>query len=61
MKQDKAKAEKLENEASTLIDESAQDEAKLDKAAEILAEAEKLKGPLATGETKSEKGKGNQG
>jgi len=60
MKQDKAKAKKLENEASTLIDESPQDEAKLDKAAEILAEAEKLKGPLSVAGAENEEEPGDQ-
>ncbi len=39
-------SEELESEASKLIDGAASDEGKLDKAAEILAEAEKLKGPI---------------
>ena len=46
MSGDDERSEKLENKASELIDQSASDEARLDEAAEILAEAERLKGPL---------------
>jgi hypothetical protein len=60
MKNDKTKAKKLENEASTLIDEGAQDEAKLDKAAEIMAEAEKLKGPVNANQGQGEDGDGEK-
>ena len=59
MKESK-ESEALETEASQLIDKAASDEGKLDKAAELLAEAEKLKGPISQpktadkAETKSE-------
>jgi hypothetical protein len=45
MSGDKEESQKLESKASQLIDQSEDDET-LDEAAEILAQAERLKGPL---------------
>lgn len=46
MVDEKAESNRLETRASKMIDEGGSDENQLDKAAELLAEAEKLKGPL---------------
>jgi hypothetical protein len=58
MSKDLDKSEELETEASQLIDKAASDEGKLDKAAELLAEAEKLKGPVVKDQS-DKKVKGN--
>jgi hypothetical protein len=52
MNQDKNMSEKLEAEASDLLDEVDPDEAKLDRVAYILADAEKLKGSIFKVEAK---------
>ncbi len=58
MSKDSDKSKELESEASQMIDRAASDEGKLDKAAELLAEAEKLKGPIVK-EDSDKKVKGN--
>jgi hypothetical protein len=50
MSGDNEESEKLETEASQLIDQNADDKT-LDEAAEILAKAERLKGPLDKSKT----------
>lgn len=61
MSGDKEESQKLESKASQLIDQSEDDET-LDEAAEILAKAERLKGPLdKPGADKADKKSGSEG
>lgn len=46
MSGDKEESQELESKASQLIDQGSGDDETLDQAAEILARAERLKGPL---------------
>jgi hypothetical protein len=59
MSGDKEESEELETKASQLIDQNSDDQT-LDEAAEILAKAERLKGPLDKSKTeqKSDPSKG---
>jgi hypothetical protein len=47
MSEDQDRAKELEFQASKLIDRADSDEEALDRAAEILAEAERLRGPIS--------------